>query len=88
MLDVLEEKGHDGLKGVEAAPGQEDGEADRCEDFVTPEGVGYECGLVAAFLAGHPINEKWQQKDTDCEKSDIDGLADTQGTGCDRDVQS
>lgn len=88
MLHVLEEKGHDGLKRVEAAPGQEDGKADRCEDFVAPEGVGYECGLVVAFLVGHPINEKRQQKDTDCEKSDISGLADALGTGCDRAVQS
>ena len=83
MLGVLEEKGHDGFEGVEAAPGQEDGEADGGKDFIAPERVGNEYGLVVAFLVGHPVNEKRKQKDTDCEKGDVDGLADTLGAGCD-----
>lgn len=38
--------------------------------------------MVVAFLIGHPINKKWEEKDANREKGDVDRGANIGGAGC------
>ena len=38
---------------------------------------------MVAGLMRHPVDEEREEEDADCEKGDVDGVADVLGVGCD-----
>lgn len=58
LLHVLEVKGQDSLDRVETSPGEEDCDADGCEDSVSPEGVGDDGWSSQSLLTADPEDER------------------------------
>lgn len=63
LLHVLEVEGQDCFDRVETSPGEEDRDADSCEDSVSPEGIGHDCWLAQSLLPADPEDEQRYQRE-------------------------